>query len=56
MPLYLIKKYLREGLLIYRGLSTSILQISSYIQDVQEIMINLLPDFDLWSFLKKKTK
>ncbi len=48
----------REAMLFtHRGLSgPAILQISSYWQDGQEIMIDLLPDIDAASFLKERKR
>ena len=48
----------REGLLFtHRGLSgPSILQISSYWQEGQEITINMAPDVDALTFLKEQKK
>ena len=46
----------REGLLFtHRGLSgPSILQISSYWQETQDIVVNLAPDTDVYAFLKER--
>lgn len=47
-----------EGMLFtHRGLSgPSILQISSYWKDGQEIIVNLAPNIDAWSFFKERKK
>ncbi|MDP9130597.1 MAG: NAD(P)/FAD-dependent oxidoreductase [Candidatus Binatota bacterium] len=50
------KKFFNEGLLFtHRGLSgPSILQISSYWEDGQELSVNLAPDTDIFAFLKDR--
>jgi predicted Rossmann fold flavoprotein len=50
------KTMFAEGLLFtHRGLSgPSILQISSYWKDGQDIIVNLLPDYDVFEILKER--